>query len=402
MQSKYSCSLTQDKIAIGRLLAKEGYVAYDFKDVFIDVTSKGRKIKTNDYCKSGRYPIVDQSNDFIGGYIDDKDDLFEDFPVIIFGDHTRCLKYVDFPFHLGADGVKVLKNRLGEEKASTRFLYYYLKNIDIPNTGYNRHFKYIKEILFVLPSLKTQKKIVEVLDKAQGLIDARKEQIRLMDELIQSVFNKMFGDPVTNPKGWEAKKLESLGALKNGMNFSSSDFGISINCLGVGDFKSFNRIEKTYLLSQINLNKMPSVDYLLQDGDIVFVRSNGNKALVGRSVIVYPGKTKTTFSGFCIRLRLLTKVIHEEFLNDLLHNKSFKEQLLSNGRGVNISNLNQQMLSGLKIIVPPLERQAEYIEKIEQIKIQKKLMEISKIENECNYNSIMQRAFKGELLLVKS
>ena len=85
------------------------------------------------------------------------------------------------------------------------------------------------------------------------------------------------------------------------MNFHYDDTGVEIHCLGVGDFKDLSIIADTTILPKILLNEMPSNDYLLQNDDIVFVRSNGNKALVGRSLAIYPNDTPTTFSGFCIR-----------------------------------------------------------------------------------------------------
>src|SRR5699024_2311125 len=101
---------------------------------------------------------------------------------------------------------------------------------------------------------------------------------------------------VENPYDWPVANLTNFGECKNGMNFRTDDFGVEIHCLGVGDFKNLSLIEDTSKLPTISLNEMPSDDYLLANGDIVFVRSNGNKALVGRSVVVYPDKVPTTFS----------------------------------------------------------------------------------------------------------
>ncbi|MEA4970140.1 MAG: restriction endonuclease subunit S, partial [Candidatus Pelethousia sp.] len=175
-----------------------------------------------------------------------------------------------------------------------------------------------------------------------------------------SQFIEMFGDPVTNPMGWSAKTLGVLGELKNGMNFSSRDKGYELHCLGVGDFSDYETMENTENLSVISLNEMPSADYMLRNEDIVFVRSNGNKALVGRSIIVYPNKTPTTFSGFCIRYRLHEEKVNLKYLIGLLHSFSIRERLLSNGRGANITNLNQQMLSMLPVPLPPLELQNRF------------------------------------------
>jgi type I restriction enzyme S subunit len=170
----------------------------------------------------------------------------------------------------------------------------------------------------------------------------------------------MFGDPVTNEKKWSIKPLGVLGTLKNGMNFRNSDLGVRVKCLGVSDFQDNTWIDGVSSLSEISLNTMPANDYLLRDSDIVFVRSNGNKELVGRSVVVYPGEIPTTFSGFCIRLRLNETVVTVDCLSHLLRHSSVKAQMFRDARGANITNLNQKILSGLGVPLPPLALQNRF------------------------------------------
>ena len=175
----------------------------------------------------------------------------------------------------------------------------------------------------------------------------------------------MFGDPISNPKKWLTKPFLSMGTCKNGMNFHYEDSGIEINCLGVGDFKDLAIITDASSLPIISLNAIPSSEYLLQDGDIVFVRSNGNKKMVGRSVVVYPGIIPTTFSGFCIRYRLNDRAVDISYLLRVLKTDSVRQKMY--GRGANIQNLNQQTLSSLVIPVPPLEMQKQFSNFVAQI-----------------------------------
>ena len=106
------------------------------------------------------------------------------------------------------------------------------------------------------------------------------------------------------------------------------------------------------------MNKMPSKEYLLQNGDIVFVRSNGNKALVGRCLAVYPNNVATTYSGFCIRYRKTDENLEIPYLLQVLKTDSMRKNMV--GRGANIQNLNQQILGRLMIPIPPLELQKQY------------------------------------------
>jgi len=171
-----------------------------FLDVFIDVTKYGTKIPSNQYLPNGKYPIIDQGQNAIAGFTNQEEGLFTNVPAIIFGDHTRIIKYVDKPCFLGADGVKLLKAK--SKCANYKYLYYVLLNAKIPDTGYNRHFKWLKEINIPLYDEKTQENIVNELDKITDLIDKRKEQLEKLDVLVKARFVEMFGDININDKGW--------------------------------------------------------------------------------------------------------------------------------------------------------------------------------------------------------
>lgn len=254
---------------------------------------------------------------------------------------------------------------------------------------------HLKQIDVIVPPLYIQNSIVNVLDKAQELIDKRKEQIEALDELVKSKFIEMFGDPVQNPLGWELKPFLDSGNCKNGMNFSADEIGVELQYLGVGDFKNLSQIYNVNNLGKVSLNKMPSKDYILQDGDIVFVRSNGNKDLVGRCLAVYPNGVPTTYSGFCIRYRKTDENLEIPYLLQVLKTDSIRKNMA--GRGANIQNLNQQILGQLMIPVPPIELQNQFVDFVKRVDELKLDVEKSLKELEDNFNSLMQRTFKGEL-----
>ena len=246
---------------------------------------------------------------------------------------------------------------------------------------------------YVVPDTSQEKmqEICEVLDRIKKIIDSRKVQISALDNLIKARFVELFGDPVMNEKGWITKSLLDMGRCKNGMNFHYDDEGVEINCLGVGDFKELSIIDNTDELPTVSLKEMPSEEYLLKDDDIVFVRSNGNKALVGRSIAVYPGNVPTTFSGFCIRYRKHDNEIIVPYLLRALKADSMRMKMT--GRGANIQNLNQQILGTLVIPVPPIELQNQFADFVKQVdkskvKVQKALDETQKL-----FDSLMQQYF---------
>lgn len=174
----------------------------------------------------------------------------------------------------------------------------------------------------------------------------------------KSQFIEMFGDPIENEKGWRTIPLLQTGKCKNGMNYSSKDCGVEMHCLGVADFQDNAVIDDMSVLPMVSLKERPNTDYLLQNGDIVFVRSNGNRALVGRSVVVYPGDEPVVYSGFCIRYRKEREELLTDYLLRFFKTDSVRAKMA--GRGANIQNLNQQILAALNIPIPPIEMQKEF------------------------------------------
>ena len=363
---------------------------YKSFETCINKLPKAKQVKTSEYSSGTKYPIISQEDKLISGYYDDDSYVFHiDSPVVIFGDHTRVLKYVDFDFVVGADGVKIISP---QKELNAKFLLYYLQWYKIPNLGYSRHYKLLKEINIPLPPKSTQLAIVSELDKINELIRLKKEQLKDFDNLAQSLFYEMFGDPVENEKGWEVKKLGEIGEFKNGLNFSKDENGHSIKFLGVSDFQNKKSITSDQL-DYISLSECVQEDYLLKTGDIVFVRSNGKKELIGRSVKMYISEP-TTYSGFCIRCRITDEKVDKDYIAILLKTPIIRQLMTNSGRGCNISNLNQKVLNSIPIILPPLSLQRLFAQRIEQIEREKSEVQKSIQDLETLLASRMQYWFE--------
>ncbi len=153
----------------------ELWVEKKFEEVFEVLNTRSFQLNTSEYCTIGKIKIIDQGKEAIAGY-SNRRNPFACPPdgVIIFGDHTRIFKISKEDFFVGADGVQVLHCVSND----TTFLYYYCLTLDIPNTGYNRHFKYLKESAFRLPStLSEQRAIASILTSMDDEI-AKLEQKR--------------------------------------------------------------------------------------------------------------------------------------------------------------------------------------------------------------------------------
>ncbi|MGC6012700.1 restriction endonuclease subunit S [Enterobacter kobei] len=169
--------------------AHEKWKFITFNEAFRVVNKKSAQIKSNEYMETGNIPIVDQGKKLISGYCNSKV-AYEDVPVIVFGDHTRCLKWVDFKFCPGADGTQLLTTTDGLDK---KYGYYILCHTEIPNLGYSRHMRELKEKEFNVPSdINEQKKIVAILTAIdqgieilrQKIIFLKQEKKALMQQLL--------------------------------------------------------------------------------------------------------------------------------------------------------------------------------------------------------------------------
>ena len=286
---------------------------------------------------------------------------------------------------------------LPKDSIDYSFLYYALKSI-----SYDKYIKgatiphiYFKDYSceeIPLPAMEEQKKIAARLDAVSDLLAKQKQLLAEQDNLIQSTFYDMFGDPIKNEKGWNSKKLSELGSLKNGINFQKNDNESDLYCLGVADFKDNKYISDISALQKVPSKSVNLTEDLLKNGDIVFVRSNGNKALVGRCVAVYPNEEAVTFSGFCIRFRKNTTLIKTDYLLYFLKTPQVRNALA--GRGANIQNLNQQILSRVNILCPPLELQQKFAAVAEQIESEKSKIKSAIAETQTLFNAMMSEYFE--------
>jgi len=177
---------------------------------------KGIGLLTNQYLKEGKYPIVDQGKALTNGFTNDHTKLITvEKPIIIFGDHTRIFKFIDFDFAPGADGTKVIVPNY--KLINAKLFYLLLKNSKIPNDGYGRHYKHLKELEFEIPSdFKKQEQLSEVLSNKLTSVEEmrqaalkQKEAIEaLQGALLREVFPYKEGDVL--PIGWKWEKLEKI------------------------------------------------------------------------------------------------------------------------------------------------------------------------------------------------
>lgn len=368
-----------------------------FPSVIRDITSKFNKIPNKDFLDEGKYPIIDQGSNPIAGYTNEESIITDlGYPVIVFGDHTRILKYIDFPFAIGADGVKVLS--VDTEQAYPQYIYYFLKFLRIPSIGYSRHFKFLKEKNIVLPqNVDDQKRIAKVLSQCEALIQKRKKSIDLLDELLRSIFLEMFGDPALNKKQWVKTPIKNFGNIITG----------NTPPRGNPDNYSSNHIEwiKTDNIHEGNIYITEALEYLsetgaesariITKGALLVACIAGSIDSIGRAALT----DRTVSFNQQINAIQPNEDVVPLFLYWLFKvSKKYIQSYATNGMK---KILTKGEFGKIKMIKPPYELQTQFsIIANKIIPIRKGCLDsLEELEN--LYSSISQRAFKGQLDLSK-
>lgn len=361
---------------------KEGWKLERLLDV-CDVYQP-KTIATKDLVKDGLY-LVYGANGIIGRY-----NMYnhEESEVLLTCRGATCGKInISTPKSWINGNAMVVHPK--DNALSKNYLYFFLTTVDYSKVITGAAQPQITRLslsdtLIPIPPLSEQQRIVEQLDSAFAKIDALKANAEKLVEEAKALFAASLREIMTPKKGWEEKKLGEVGELKNGMNFGHNESGIELHLLGVADFENKFSIENTETLPLISLNKRPNEEYLLKDDDIVFVRSNGNKHLVGRCVLVKSNGISTSFSGFCIRFRTLNESLNPRFLVYYLKMPKTRKMLV--GNGANISNLNQKTLSMLPIHFPPLSEQTRIVSTLDTLSAQVRQLEdnFKKVSEECD------------------
>lgn len=260
---------------------------------------------------------------------------------------------------------------------------------------------HIEQIDVMIPPINTQKQIVEVLDQAQSLIDKRKEQIRLLDDLIESIFYDMFGDPVKNNKGWEVKKLrENISILTDyHANGSYEILRENVELLNEESYALMVRttdLERNNFTDDVKYINKSAYNFLKKSkvygGDIII-----NKIGSAGKVYLMPNLNRKVSLGMNQFLLRTNEKIKHIYLYTLFNTERGEYMIKSKAKGAVTKTINKKAINDLIIPIPPIQLQNQFAEKVEQIESQKQLLEESLKLLEDNYDSLMQRAFKGEL-----
>ena len=361
-------------------------------NLFTVKNDKTKQLNSSEYQAVGKYPIVDQSNNHICGYSDEISKLYDtNLPVTIFGDHTRHVKYIDFPFIAGADGTQILK----PISLDDNFFYYIVlyASEKIGNYGYDRHLKHLREYKAYYPTyIPTQRKIARILSKADAVIEKTQAAIAKYKAIKQGMLHDLFTrgiDSATNklrpiyedaphlykqsklgwiPREWEVEKFKNIcDLITDGSHFSPKpieDGAIIANVKDIGefgiDYESCTRIsfeEFDFLKKQ---NCSPKI------GDVLLSKDG----TIGRVVLFNDFKEIVILSSIAIlRTSLL---VNSEYFYSFLKSEYFNKQMLVKTSGSALKRIVLRDINTFLLAYPQNKTEQKNISN-RIIKIEKKL-----------------------------
>ena len=284
-----------------------------------------------------------------------------------------------------------------KEDVLQEYLVYFLKSMQkkIIKNSYggaqpNISSRWIENIKIKVPDIRVQKKISKRLELLENNIDYRKKQLNYLKELSKSLFTRMFGDIKTNDKNWEIKKLGEVVQTQYGTSKKATSI--------VGEFPILRMNNITYSgemdykdLKYIELSDSEKEKFLLKKGELLFNRTN-SKELVGKTGL-FNLDIPMAFAGYLIRIKP-SNLIHSKFLLFFMNSEFMKKLLYNKAKNiVGMANINAKELEDFSIILPPIELQNKFAERVE--KIEKLSFEIEKSIKEAEnlYNSLMNKYF---------
>ena len=381
---------------MSRIVHPAGWISKPFSKAATRIQTRGGKLKTKEYQESGCLPIVDQGQNLVVAYTGKRNCLFQGpYPVIVFGDHTKNVKLVDFEFAVGADGV-VLLRPADENEIDIRFLYYWLKYVPLHNLGYSRHFKLLKEQNITYPvNLNEQRRIVarieELTRRAEEARRLRQEAVEKVSTIIHAVIQSILGNRVD----FVQTPIGNICSMKTGKTPPTKQieyFDGDVLFVCPSDLGKSLKISK----SERHLTKKA-----VADGKANLFKT-GTVLLVGIGSTV--GKIGIAECDLCTNQQITGIVFNDSVLPEyaVWYLSTQRDVIRNAAAGGGVPIINQQGISQLVIWHPnSIDAQRAIVRKLDalQEKLDELIAEQNSVDEELAtfQSALLAKAFRGEL-----
>ncbi|WP_173444110.1 restriction endonuclease subunit S [Selenomonas ruminantium] len=389
----------------------ENWCWVKFSVTYDNVSSSKNKIKQKDYQNEGKFAIVDQGENLIGGYSNNEDIVYDgELPVIIFGDHTRRIKYVDFPFIQGADGVKVLQPK---NYIVPRYYFFGLQSMQIPHMGYRRHFPILNKMGFPIAPIAEQSRIVARIESLFAKLDEAKEKIQEVldgaDLRRATILHQAFTGKLTekwrkensvDDKSWEFTSLGNICYINpKKIDTTNLDDNMKVSFIPMADVSD---ISGEVIGNQTRpLGEVKKGFTNFNEGDVVFAKitpcmENGKSAIIGK-LKNNVGYGTTEF--YVLRPK---ETLYNRYVYHLVRSKFFRDKAKSNMTGaVGQQRVPKKFMQEYEINLPSMPEQQEIVRLLDNL-LSREQSTVTACEEALTTidtlkKSILARAFRGEL-----
>ena len=366
-----------------------------FEEIFKRLNGNFHKIQTSEYSAHGLHPVVDQGQDTIVAFSDQTEKLFK-CPaggVIVFGDHTRIVKFVDMDFLIGADGTQLLAVQDGSD---AKFFFYQLLTKDIPNTGYNRHFKFLKDFMYEVPPLLEQRAIAEVLSDVDGLLNALEALIAKKRAIKQATMQQLLTGKTRLPGfsgAWETKQIGNVVSLYSEKNNLGADIPVLTCSKHLGFVDSLS-----YFKNQVFSKDLSSYK-IIRRGQIGYPINHVEEGSIGLQDL-YDVALVSPIYVVCSP----EKDINSFFLHRLLKLESYRQEFANatmssiNRRG----SLRWPAFSKIHVTLPSIDEQVAIAAVLNDVETEIAALEKRRDKTRAIKQGMMQQLLTGRVRLVKS
>lgn len=334
-----------------------------FESIVDALPSPQVRVKKSDYLAEGKYPIVDQGSEFIAGYCNSAAGLIDHSKeLVIFGDHTREVKLIDFPFIQGADGIKIL------ESANTllpRFLFYWLGTEPVESRGYRRHFPLLKQLSFPLPPLEVQQRIVDYLEKTNAKVDDVIQRLEQYVEEVPARRNELIQAGISGAMTLDWRKARGL-AEESWLHTTIGDLGIVVTGNTPSTKNPENYGQNLPFIKPTDLNQgrhtISADSHLSEIGaKIARVTPAGSVAMCCIGATITKAGLIEVEAATNQQINVLTPSTDHDavFLFYLFESPQFKSEVIASSSSTTLPIINKGRFSKLEVTVPSLPEQQE-------------------------------------------
>lgn len=370
-----------------------------FDHVFTRVNAKRHQLNSGFYQDVGAFPVVDQGQKPIVGYTDRTDLRFNisGDGVVVFGDHTCIVKFVNFDFVVGADGTQVLAEKDGH---SARFHAYELERSGIPSTGYNRHFKFLKERQFASPVLPEQSAIATALGDVDALLAAQDALIAKKRAIKQGAMQELLTGKRRLPGfsgEWEVKALREIGVFLKGRGVRKDEANSGeLCCVRYGEIYTQHDFYIIEFNSSISKEVAATATRIVK-GDLLFAGSGETKEEIGKC-IAFQDEMEAYAGGDIVILR--PKLTHPIFMGYACNQPAVQKQKAGKGQGDAVVHIGASALASIEIPLPSVEEQTAIAEVLSDMDSEITALENRRVKTAQLKQGMMQALLTGRIRLV--